>query len=373
MRLSFVIRTINACFARVVYVRDGLDERLEYAIESEKNWVGFMSVFASLRVMVSRAVLWVFMMLGHGISAFLMRQMEFDADAVETQLAGSCAFKSTTRKLVTRAATRRLVDQQIGEIWHFHHDLPDNLPMLLEHRMRSLPEEVAIATDAELRNGKSRWSATHPTSRDRMQRAERMQCSGAQLSETPARELFRDFHDLCRAVTVGHYHNLGVPQGIDRLMPVGVLLGDTAALRAQVRPAAPVQHTNIPFQFRGPGSKAAPGGRDYCNRGRFLNSGAFLGACRGHLSVSLRRCRFGREHIDGRRFDRNDLERPGALIGIQAHRFADAMAEQRLTERRLIRNDLLLGIAIPCAENCVGLFLPRRRLAQPHGRADRHL
>jgi len=249
MRLSFLVRRVNAWFARVVYQRDGWDERLESAIESEKNWVGFMSVFASLGVMISRGVLWVFMMLGHGISAFLMRQMEFDADAVETQLAGSEAFKSTTRKLVTLHATRTLVDQQIAEIWHFHHHLPDNLPILLEHRMHSLPAQTLHAIELELGKTKTRWTASHPSPCDRMRRAEKMGCAGQQLSDGRARDLFRDFPDLCRAVTVGHYHNLGVPQASDRLIPVKVLLGESASrLPAEAEPASPLRQATIAFE-----------------------------------------------------------------------------------------------------------------------------
>jgi Zn-dependent protease with chaperone function len=41
MRLSFLIRRINAWFVRSVYGRDRWDERLAEAAESEKNWVGF--------------------------------------------------------------------------------------------------------------------------------------------------------------------------------------------------------------------------------------------------------------------------------------------------------------------------------------------
>jgi Zn-dependent protease with chaperone function len=246
MRLSFLIRQINAWFVRSVYVRDDWDERLATAAESEHNWVGFFSVCASLGIMVSRRVLWLVMMIGHAISAFLMRQMEFDADAAEIQLAGSDAFRTTTRKTITLDVVRRMVDEQIAEIWHFHHHLPDNLPMLLEQKTPRLPADAVAAVDLCLLQKKAHWSATHPSPRNRMERADAMKCSGQDLSDAPARELFRQFDDLCRGATIGHYHSRGVPTASARLIPVKVLIGEAPTRPlAEERPAAAI----IPFQF----------------------------------------------------------------------------------------------------------------------------
>jgi Zn-dependent protease with chaperone function len=251
MRMSFLVREVNGWFARVVYHRDAWDERLETAIETQENWFGFMSVFASLGVMVARAVLWLFMMAGHGISAFLLRQMEFDADAAEIRLAGSDAFKSTTRKLLTLGAVRATADQQVAEIWQFHRHLPDNLPILLDHHMRSVPPELVANIELNLQQTKTHWSATHPSPSERMKRAETMRSRGQEISDAPARELFENFEDLCHGVTLGHYHNLGVSMPSNCLVPVKVLVSGSNPSTAKAEELSAIPAT-IPFKFEEP-------------------------------------------------------------------------------------------------------------------------
>jgi hypothetical protein len=76
LRLSFVIRRVNHWFSRVVYERDGWDEALESACASAEGWMALMFGAVKTGVGISRGVLWLFMMTGHGISGFLLRQME---------------------------------------------------------------------------------------------------------------------------------------------------------------------------------------------------------------------------------------------------------------------------------------------------------
>ena len=47
------------------------------------------------------------------------------------------------------------------------------------------------------------------------------------------------------------------------------------------------------------------------------------------------------------------------------------MPEQRLTDGSLIRDDVLLRIAVPGAENGVAFFVVRLHIAQPNDCADR--
>jgi Zn-dependent protease with chaperone function len=257
MRMSFLIREVNGWFARVVYHRDEWDERLQTAAESQENWVGFMSVFASLGVMVARRVLWVFMMISHGISAFLMRQMEFDADAAEIQLAGSSAFNDTTRKLLALGAVQEVADQQVGQIWHSHGQLPDNLPILLAHHMRNIPGKVVANIESNWQQAKTNWSSTHPSPSQRMQRADAMDCSGQAIADDPARDLFENFEDLCRGVTIGHYHNLGVCVTNESLVPVKVLVSGSSPAAAAIAEEPRLVPATIPFQFDEPAALPA--------------------------------------------------------------------------------------------------------------------
>ena len=99
MRLSWLIRSMNYWFARLVYERDSWDERLEEYSKRFDNVFGRILMVARFTVWLVRRLLWVFMLVGHVISGFLMRQMEFDADRYEARFAGSKTFARTARQL----------------------------------------------------------------------------------------------------------------------------------------------------------------------------------------------------------------------------------------------------------------------------------
>ena len=80
MRATYLIRSINAWFVRVVYQRDGVDEALDGAIAESESGVGLILLVAKFFVYVTRWIMWTFMMVAHIGSRFLLRQMEFDAD-----------------------------------------------------------------------------------------------------------------------------------------------------------------------------------------------------------------------------------------------------------------------------------------------------
>jgi hypothetical protein len=122
--------------------------------------------------------------------------------------------------------------------------------------MGSIPAEVAGIIESNWQQAKTNWSSTHPSPSERMQRADAMGCSGQELASDPARDLFENFEDLCRGVTIGHYHNLGVPVTNDCLVPVKVLVsGSTPAPeKAEQRQPAPA---TIPFQFDEPAALPA--------------------------------------------------------------------------------------------------------------------
>jgi predicted Zn finger-like uncharacterized protein len=99
MRLSYVVRSVNLWFARIVHERDDWDDALERGC-AKGDWFSIVLLFAQLCVWLTRCVLRLFLALGHGLSCFLMRQMEFDADRNETRLAGADAFADTSRQVM---------------------------------------------------------------------------------------------------------------------------------------------------------------------------------------------------------------------------------------------------------------------------------
>src|SRR5205085_783656 len=99
MRLTYIIRSINFWFVRVVYQRDAWDEWLETAADELDIRVGWVIYVARACVWLTRRILWLLMYAGHLVAGFMLRQMEFDADKYETRLAGSHSFEATSRQL----------------------------------------------------------------------------------------------------------------------------------------------------------------------------------------------------------------------------------------------------------------------------------
>ena len=167
MRLSFVIRSINDWLTRVVYERDAWDQWLANTASELDLRIGCVFYAAMLGVWLTRKILWVFMMLGHIISAYLLRQMEFDADRHEARLAGRDAFVSTEQRmaLLNVASSRAFSD--LNE-YHREGRLTDDLPQQIVASIALLPAEVHQALDAIRDNTRTGLFDTHPASRDRI-------------------------------------------------------------------------------------------------------------------------------------------------------------------------------------------------------------
>src|SRR6185369_1001304 len=100
MRLTYIIRTINAWFARVAYERDAWDVWLEQCAAEADDWrVAIVVNLARLAVWFSRLLLKLLLLIGHGIGCFMLRQMEYDADSYEIKLAGSETFESASKRM----------------------------------------------------------------------------------------------------------------------------------------------------------------------------------------------------------------------------------------------------------------------------------
>ena len=85
---------------RVVHERDTWDSTLE-EWSQEGDWrVTVPMALARGSVWVSRQALAGVMLVGHGVSCYMMRQMEFDADSYEVEnIAGTEAFARTFVRL----------------------------------------------------------------------------------------------------------------------------------------------------------------------------------------------------------------------------------------------------------------------------------
>ena len=210
MRLTFVVRSLNGWFARVVNERDQWDVRLE-RWSREADWrVALPLIVARGSVWCSRRVLTGLMMAGHAISCFMLRQMEYDADSYEIKLVGTRAFVETSARMRELHVGTQLGYNDLRADWQ-HRTLPSDLPAFLLQRSDRIPPELA----GQIRQGQSEptgYFDTHPSDSDRVQAAERAASAGIMAGgEVPARALFADFDALSVRVSRHHYeHDLGL-------------------------------------------------------------------------------------------------------------------------------------------------------------------
>ena len=141
MRLTYIIRKINFWFARVVYERDAWDVQLDHAAKNSDFRIGIVLHTARGCVWLTRRILWALMMAGHAISCFMLRQMEYDADSYEAKVAGSDAFESTASQLQVLNVAAQCAYGDVRQAWTSSR-LPENLPLLINHRAGSLPADV---------------------------------------------------------------------------------------------------------------------------------------------------------------------------------------------------------------------------------------
>lgn len=204
LRVTYIVRSINAWFVRVVYERDAWDEWLEETAGELDFRVGWILQLARVAVFLSRRVLWLLMMIGHVVSGFMLRQMEFHADAHEARLVGAKVFESTTRQLTRLDLAHQVALSDLGQFVDAG-KLPDNLPRLVLARSLSIPSKLEKTLNEHVETAKTGWFDTHPAPQARIRRAARERDEPVFADERPASQLFSDFQALSRGVTADLY------------------------------------------------------------------------------------------------------------------------------------------------------------------------
>jgi Zn-dependent protease with chaperone function len=214
MRVTYVIRSINRWFARVVYERDAWDEMLAGSAGEWGAGGALIVLTARLMVWVTRRVLWCLMMVGHGISSLMLRQMEFDADRCEARVAGAVAFEQTTQLLASLNLGQAAAMNELQASWR-ERRLCDDLPALVRRRERELPDDLRRRLHDAHAKARTGWFDSHPCDADRVAAARRGNPPGIVRVDAPAAALFADFGAVCRRVTAAFYNEVlgDVPAG----------------------------------------------------------------------------------------------------------------------------------------------------------------
>lgn len=208
MRVSYIVRSINGWFARVVYQRDAWDEHLEsIARESDSGGIAIVLWASRGMVWVTRRTLWVLMYAGHAVSCFLLRQMEFDADRYEARVSGSDTFAQTCRMLPQLSVASDGAFSDLARAWN-ERKLCDDLPALILYNAREMPEKLRQEIAGVVEERKTGWFDTHPADRDRIASAAREKQPGLFTADMPARILFSDFGALSREASATLYREM---------------------------------------------------------------------------------------------------------------------------------------------------------------------
>lgn len=242
MRLTYVIRTVNGWFARVVYERDAWDVMLEEAAQTNDWRLAIMIGIARLGVWFSRQLLWLLMMIGHGIGCFMLRQMEYDADSYQIKLAGSEAFETTMRRFHVLGATLERAYKDMRSTWNLGKRLPDDFPAYFMNYAAAMPETERTRLEDTMGLEPTGLFDTHPSNGDRIRKARQAGDPGIFHLDVPAKVLFSSFAVPAKQVTLLHYEDdLGLPLGLATLVPV-----ESRETKAPEAPVSPAEAESAP-------------------------------------------------------------------------------------------------------------------------------
>jgi hypothetical protein len=224
LRLTYVVRSINGWFARVVYERDAWDEVLVTVSRGQSHvLINACGWLARGTIWLTRRVLWLLMITGHLVSSFMLRQMEFDADRYEARVAGADAFAVTSERMVMLTVAQEAAFHDLSDAWR-ERRLCDDLISLVLTREAELPADVRAAVRKNLAEEKTKWHHSHPAATDRIASARR-EGGGMFRLDAPATVLFHDFGGLCRRATESLYReHMGALYKREHLMKTEVLV-----------------------------------------------------------------------------------------------------------------------------------------------------
>ncbi|MDX2111033.1 MAG: M48 family metallopeptidase [Verrucomicrobiota bacterium] len=204
---NFLIRSVNCWFHRVVYERDNWDVMLENATNQGHALIALMMSIAFGALWLTRKLLFLLMHVGHAISVFQSRQMEFDADYYDAQLAGSETFTSTSQEI--HLLNKAVMDafNRANLLWK-NKQLVNDLPALMLGYRNTQSAFTVAQIGTQGTKQRTHWFDTHPSDGERAIHVARLSAQGVFHKEIPAIQLLTDPAGQARATTLHQYHHL---------------------------------------------------------------------------------------------------------------------------------------------------------------------
>lgn len=211
MRLTYMIRTVNGWFTRVVHERDRFDEGL-FTVIGDADWqIAIVLYVVCFFIWVTRQILWLLMISSHAVCGFMLRQMEFDADRYEARLAGSDQFEATVRRMALLNVAQQAA---VAELQAFHKEgrLGDDLPRFIMANLEQLPANVISKVNQSFDEATTHFLDTHPANKDRIAAIGEENAPGIFHLDRPATVLFYNLEALSKNVTWDFYRAIFGPQ-----------------------------------------------------------------------------------------------------------------------------------------------------------------
>ncbi|MBX3358413.1 MAG: M48 family metalloprotease [Phycisphaeraceae bacterium] len=233
LRVSYLGMRMVQWFLEAAYRRDGWDVLLYQMSYSTDILYRLLAWFARACIGLGRLAIKVLALAAMAFCSVLLKQMEFDADRYEVQMAGSASFPSAFRRLAELGEAYPKAMEESRRMFNSGSRLPDDFPALVADYARRLTPE---ARDELIRRSEEKSNtllSTHPSTAARLAAAANANDPGLYTDESPASELFTDFFAACRKATYGHFSGVlgGYPAGVT-FVPTGPLLrasGDAQA------------------------------------------------------------------------------------------------------------------------------------------------
>ncbi len=208
MRITYLAHSVVNWFIRAAYQRDGWDEKLDELASAPNGWIGLLVLFIRLCIWLGRLALKGVAVVGVFLCSFMLRQMEFDADRYEAQLAGSGDFAPTCRRILELGECYPKAMEDSRRMFERAKQLPDDFPALVADYCRRLTPEARDGVARAAGDRSSSVFSTHPSFAARIAAAESAGFPGLYLDESPASGLFTNFPDASRKATYGHWRGL---------------------------------------------------------------------------------------------------------------------------------------------------------------------
>ncbi len=206
MRLSYLIRSISLWLTRAVYQRDGWDEWLEKSSQGDLQITWVVYITRAL-VWLTRRVLWGLMYLGHLVSSYLLRQMEFDADRYQAHVIGTESFIQVFDRLKLLGFAHEMALHDLNDFYR-EGRLGNDLAKLIQLNISQMSDDVRKKIRELTAEEKTETFDTHPSLSERIASARRTNARGTFHDGRPASCLFRDFDATSEYSTMLFYRQI---------------------------------------------------------------------------------------------------------------------------------------------------------------------